>query len=211
MFISSSRRFARIPRTHPSSLMTAVAVVLSQMSAPSFAASLATALSKASLSRTIPTSLPAWASSIVSSVPFGEKIFAPLTSRPTHLRSKGSLVSSTKCRARPSPHRTGEPISCLFSIKRVRQPPIAAYRAVIEPDGPAPTTTTSYWYEVICSQTFHRHALYQTNPRRKSSPASFSLHRVELGRADRRSRRPRRPSHTHRTGGSPLVTPRRPR
>src|SRR5438445_382808 len=43
MFISSSRRFARIPRTQPSSLMTAVAVVLSQMSAPSFAASFATA------------------------------------------------------------------------------------------------------------------------------------------------------------------------
>src|SRR2546422_1882859 len=191
MFISSSRRFARIPRTQPSSLVTAVAVVLSQMSAPSFAASFATALSKASRSRTIPTSLPAWASSIVSSVPFGEKIFAPLTSRPTHLRSKGSLVSSTKCRARPSPHRTGEPISCLFSIKRVRQPPIAAYRAVIEPDGPAPTTTTSYWYEVICSQTFHRHALYQINPRRKNSPASFSFHRVEfvpariVDRADR--------------------------
>src|SRR3989442_4531539 len=102
---------------------------------------------------------------MVSSVPFGEKIFAPLTSRPTHLRSKGSLVSSTKCRARPSPQRTGEPISCLFSIKRVRQPPIAAYRAVIEPDGPAPTTTTSYWYEVICPRTFHRQALYQINPR----------------------------------------------
>src|SRR3989449_1990910 len=203
--ISSSRRFARIPRTEPSSLTTAVAVVLSQMSAPAFAASFATALSKASRSRTIPTSLPAWASSIVSSVPFGEKIFAPLTSRPTHLWSNGNFVSSTKCRASPSPQRTGEPISCRFSIRRVRQPPIAAYRAVIEPDGPAPTTTTSYWYEVICSQTFHRHALYQTNPRRKSSPASFSLHRVELVAARIVDRADRADLHAHAALGAVLV------
>src|SRR2546428_765438 len=62
-----------------------------------------------------------------------------------------------------------------------RTQPSSLMTAVIEPDGPAPTTTTSYWYEVICPQTFHRQGLYQINPRGNDRGRDDRLlHRVEL-------------------------------
>src|SRR5881296_635532 len=144
MLNSSSSRFTRTPVTRPLSRRSPTAVVFTQISAPAFAASLAHALSNASRSRTIPTSFPACFSSILRTFPDGEMIFAPLTSWATHLFSNGIAQSSRKWRATPSPQRTGEPISWRFSIIRVLQPPIAAYRAAELPAGPAPTTTTSY-------------------------------------------------------------------
>src|SRR5881296_2908 len=145
MLNSSSSRFTRTPVTRPLSRRSPTAVVFTQISAPAFAASLAHALSNASRSRTIPTSFPACFSSILRTFPDGEMIFAPLTSWATHLFSNGIAQSSRKWRATPSPQRTGEPISWRFSIIRVLQPPIAAYRAAELPAGPAPTTTTSYF------------------------------------------------------------------
>src|SRR3990172_2155325 len=151
---SSSRRFTRTPVTVPSSLSRPTAVAFTQMSAPAFAASFASALSNPSRSRTTPTSLPAYFSSILNEPPFGEMTFAPDTSCATHFLSYAMSHSSRKWRAIPSPHRTGEPISWRFSIIRVLQPPFAAHRAAWLPAGPAPTTTTSYFSVISALPSF---------------------------------------------------------
>jgi hypothetical protein len=45
----------------------------------------------------------------------------------------------------PYAQRTGVPISCRFSSSKTLNPRSAAILAAIDPPGPAPTTTTSYF------------------------------------------------------------------
>src|SRR3989339_891820 len=143
MSLVPSMDLTRTPTTLSPSFRSFVAEVFSCRSEPALMASLARSLSKKTLSMTIPTSSPAIFSDRRNEEPLGETIFAPLTSHATLFLSSFRPTESCQDLDIPSPHLTGEPISCLFSIMRTLAPFFAAHLAVMEPAGPAPTTTTS--------------------------------------------------------------------
>src|SRR2546427_13049106 len=63
------------------------------------------------------------------------------SSRPSTV---GKIARTSSSFATYSPHWTGTPISFLRSRRRTFSPRRAAYRAAVDPAGPAPPTTTSY-------------------------------------------------------------------
>ena len=111
--------------------------------APASAAILARDLSKMCLSRTYPTSAPAFDSSSWNVVPWGDLMMAPFMS-PRIQDGSGSIPTScSHFLDTPSAHLRGAPTSTFFSMRMVSSPPSAQYLAAMLPPGPAPTTTTS--------------------------------------------------------------------
>ena len=74
----------------------------------------------------------------------GENIRAP-SILPAIQRVPSSIFHSSIFLLIPSPHKTGEPISCLLSKINAFAPDFAANLAVTVPAGPLPITITSYF------------------------------------------------------------------
>ncbi len=126
----------------PSSLFIFFTLLFSTTSTPSFSASSANALSKTS--RFIAKALLSGDGTSILNSYECERTIAPFSSLFINGFTSFSSLSSNALLLISPAHWTGSPIFAPFSTISVEAPAFAAYFAAMQPEGPAPTTTTSY-------------------------------------------------------------------